>query len=114
MEAGSLVVGKAINSLEGKLAQLTRIDQVRIEPYFSDSAKTTLPRLLMRKRLGDDLDLVYTTEIGGSLNQKFTSNYHLADWFSWGLSWDNEGNQSNYQNHYGNIGTDLRIRIPFQ
>ena len=110
MEAGSLVVGKAINTLEGKLAQLTRIDQVRIEPAFSESTNTTLPRLLMRKRLGEDLDLVYTTEIGGSLNRKFTANYHLANWFSWGLKWDNEESQ----NRYGNIGTDLRIRIPFQ
>jgi hypothetical protein len=110
MEAGSLVVGKAIDTLEGKLARITRVDRVQIEPAFSESTNTTLPRLLMRKRLGEDLDLVYTTEIGGSLNRKFTANYHLADWFSWGLKWDNEESQS----RYGNIGTDLRIRIPFQ
>ncbi|MCX5859908.1 MAG: translocation/assembly module TamB domain-containing protein, partial [Proteobacteria bacterium] len=110
MEAGSLVVGKAIGPLEGKLAKLTRIDQVRIEPAFSESTNTTLPRLLMRKRLGEDLDLIYTTEIGGSLNRKFTANYRLTDWVSWGLKWDNEESQD----RYGNVGTDLRVRIPFQ
>ena len=110
VEAGSLVVGQAIDSLEGKLESLTGIDQVQIEPAFSESTNTAFPRLLVRKKVGDQLDLTLTTEIGGTMSRNFLADYHFADWFSLQVNWDNE----NTQNEIGNFGADLKMKIPFQ
>ncbi len=110
-EAASLIADE-LGAQEGieQVRKFVGLDTFTINPYFSDSSKTTRPRLTMSKELMKDLNIVYSTGLEEVGKQRVQVEYKLNKNFSLLGDWDNEEEEEKM----GNLGADLKFRFEFR
>ncbi len=110
-EAASLIADE-LGAQEGieQVRKFVGLDTFKINPYFSDSSKTTRPRLTMSKELMKDFNIIYSTGLEEVGKQRVQVEYKLNKNFSLLGDWDNEEEQEKM----GNLGADLKFRFEFR
>lgn len=110
-EAASLIAEElgAQERIE-QVRKFVGLDTIKINPYYSDSSKTTRPRLTMSKELMKDFNITYSIGLEEARKQRVQLEYKLNKHFSLLGDWDNEEEEEKL----GNLGADLKFRFEFR
>jgi autotransporter translocation and assembly factor TamB len=110
-EAASLIAEElgAQERIE-QVRKFVGLDTIKINPYYSDSSKTTRPRLTMSKELMKDFNITYSIGLEETRKQRVQLEYKLNKHFSLLGDWDNEEEEEKL----GNLGADVKYRFEFR
>ena len=78
-EAADVLTGEIQDELEKRLTAISGVDEVMINPIFSDTSSSAAARFTVRKQLGDRLSVTYSTDTSSSGNQLMFIEYLLND-----------------------------------
>lgn len=108
-EAASFLTGRFQDELEGEVGELLGFDQFQIDPAYSPSSQTTVPRVTVGKAVTRSLYARYSAAIGGETEQDFEVQYSITPRFSLLGTWNDRGSQSQ-----GSLGGEARVRFTFR
>ena len=86
IEAGNLIFGQQIGSIENKIGELTSFDKISIEPSFSDISKQSNFKIKLIKRVSNNIDIAFSS----SDYQELLVNTLISKNLRIGFGWDNK------------------------
>ena len=91
------------------MSDLLGFDQFQVDPAFSTSNQTTVPRVTVGKAITRALFARYSTAIGGEVEQDLEVQYTLSPAIQLLGTWADKGAQSK-----GSVGGKVRFRFTFR
>lgn len=108
-EAGSFLTGGIQDELENQANEVLGVDQFHIDPAFSQTMQTTVPRVTVGKALGESLYARYGVLMGTQSEQEMSLEYTVKSGVLVSGSWSDQGKESQ-----GSFGGEIRFRITFR
>ncbi len=108
-EAASLVTGRLQDELESGVGAILGFDQFHIDPAYSPSAQTTVPRITVGKAVTRSLYARYSAALGGEGEQDLEVQYAVTPRLSLLGTWTDRGPESR-----GSLGGEVRVRFSFR
>ncbi len=100
-----------VSGLDNKVRQLLpiKVDELRLTSGWSSSTKRTVPRVLVAKEFGRNLQLKYWRSLTETNDQELAIDYKLSEIAAVQASWDSASEVPT-----GDFGLDLRLRWEFR
>ena len=108
-EAASFVTGQVQDELESQVSDLLGFDQFHLDPAYSTSNQTTVPRVTVGKAITQALFARYSTAIGGEVEQDLEVQYTLSPSLQLLGTWADKGSRAK-----GSLGGKVRFRFSFR
>jgi translocation and assembly module TamB len=108
-EGASFLTGKLQDQLETGVGTYLGIDEFQIDPAYSPSAQTTVPRVTVGKTVTKNLRARYSAAISGETEQDLEVQYKWNPHVSVLGSWSDKGSESK-----GSVGGEVRVRFTFR
>ncbi len=108
-EATNYLTGGIQDELEGQLHTFLGFDQLHINPSYSESRQTTVPRVTVGKAISDSTYARYGAEIGSKAEQEVSLEYTFVPGVMFLGSWTDDGSESR-----GSFGAELRFRVTYR
>jgi hypothetical protein len=108
-EAASLLTGRFQDELESGVGVVLGLDEFNIDPAYSPSAQTTVPRVTVGKTVTPSLRARYSAAIGVETEQELEVQYKLTPRVSVLGTWTDQGSESK-----GSLGGEVRLRFTFR
>ncbi len=107
--AADLLTGQVQEVLETGMGGVFRLDEFQIDPAYSPSAQTTVPRITVGKAITRNLYARYAATVGGETLQDMELRYSLTPNVSVLGTWTDRGSESR-----GSVGGEVRFRFTFR
>ncbi len=107
--AADLLTGQVQEVLETGVGGVFRLDEFQIDPAYSPSAQTTVPRITVGKAITRNLYARYAATVGGETLQDMELRYSLTPNVSVLGTWTDRGSESR-----GSVGGEVRFRFSFR
>ncbi|MHB8764727.1 MAG: translocation/assembly module TamB domain-containing protein, partial [Deferrisomatales bacterium] len=108
-EAASYLTGRLQDELESGVGGFLGLDQFHIDPAYSPSAQTTVPRVTVGKAITRALYARYSAAISGEAEQDLEVQYTLTPRLSLLGTWADQGTETR-----GSLGGEVRVRFTFR
>ncbi len=107
--AASLITGQVQDVLESGVGDLLGLDQFYIDPAYSPTAQSTVPRVTIGKAITRQIRARYSATIGGEVEQDLELRYTLSPHVSLLGTWSDQGTETR-----GSLGGEVRFRFTFR
>jgi len=107
--AADLLTGQVQEVLETGMGGVFRLDEFQIDPAYSPSAQTTVPRITVGKAITRNLYARYAATVGGETLQDMELRYSLTPNVSLLGTWSDRGSEAR-----GSVGGEVRFRFSFR
>ncbi len=107
--AASLITGQVQDVLESGVGDLLGLDQFYIDPAYSPTAQSTVPRVTIGKAITRQIRARYSATIGGEVEQDLELRYTLTPHVSLLGTWSDQGTETR-----GSLGGEVRFRFTFR